>query len=305
MTDITVIIVVKGNPPHLSEALSSIKHFASEIIMGTIDADPLVLEELGTNKKIRIVPLDSSVPYADMVKEDLKKIAHGNYILYMDPDEIFPKNALPILRKKMSEADYFFFPRKNIIFGKWIEHSRWWPDYQLKFFKKNSVVWPKQIHPIPITQGVKFTFSPEEEFAILHYNYESLDEYFEKAFRYAKSEAKQLVKENKTLSLGTTSKKALSEFISRFFAFEGYRDGIHGLILSILQMFYYFLIYIYYWEEKKYPKIDREEMLTETRKFYITGMKETDHWLADKKLISNMDRIKIKLLHTVLKILCI
>jgi len=305
MTDITVIIVVKGNPPHLSETLSSVEHFATDIIMGTVDMDPLLLEKVSANKKIRIVPLASSVPYAYMVKEDLKKMARGNYILYMDPDEIFPKNALPILRKKMSEADYFFFPRKNIIFGKWIEHSRWWPDYQLKFFKKNSVVWPKQIHPIPITQGVKFTFSPEEEFAILHYNYESLDEYFEKAFRYAKSEAKQLVQEDKTLTLGATSKKALSEFISRFFAFEGYKDGVHGLILSILQMFYYFLIYMYYWEEKKHPKIDKEELLAETRKFYITGMKETDYWLKDKKLLSPLDKVKTKILHIVIKILCI
>lgn len=305
MIDVTVIIIVKGNPPHLSETLFSVEHFASEIIMGTVNADPLLVEKVSMNKKIRIVPLDPSVPYADMVKEDLKKMARGNYILYMDPDEIFPKNALPVLRKKMDEADYFFFPRKNIIFGKWIQHSRWWPDYQLKFFKKDSVVWPKQIHPIPVTQGVRFTFSPEEEFAILHYNYENLDEYFEKAFRYAKSEANQLIQEDKILTLGLTSKKAMSEFISRFFAFEGYRDGIHGLVLSTLQMFYYFLIYIYYWEGKKYPKVDREELLTETRKFYITGMKETDHWLKAKKLVTPLDTVKAKILHIVMKILCI
>lgn len=303
MNNVTAIIVIKNNPPYLAKMLASIDSFVSEIIMGTINVSKSLTEKLKKNKKIILIPIDPAIPYADMIKEDLKKKATNKYILYMDPDEIFPKEALPVIKSKINSFDYFYFPRKNIIFNKWIQHSRWWPDYQLRFFKKDYVVWPKIIHPEPAAKGVGFTFYAKEEFAILHYNYENLDEYFEKAFRYAKSEAQKYIKENKTLALGDSLKKALNEFISRYFACEGYKDGLHGFILAILQMFYYILIYCYYWEYKKYFNLDTNSLVQETQKFYSKGLKETNYWIIEKELIHSKNKVRLGLLNKALKLL--
>src|SRR3989338_2190780 len=209
MKTISAIIVVKNNPSHLFESLKSINDFISEIIIGNIDIGNDYKKRLLENKKVKIIDLPSDTPFADLVKEDLKKQAKGEYILYLDPDEIFPtiNNPSTSLRTSqqltilLKQYDYFLFPRKNIIFGKWIEYSRWWPDYQLRLFKKDSVIWPKELHPIPSARGNEYKFEAIEDNAILHYNYDNLDQYLEKAIRYAKTEASLLIRKKENLSL--------------------------------------------------------------------------------------------------------
>ncbi len=302
MNDVTAIIVIKDNPPHLWEAIQSIENFATEIIVGTVTPDPAIVTRLKTNNKVRIIPLPDTIPYADMVKEDLKKQARGKYILYLDPDEIFPKEAIKTIEKKISDFAFFNFPRKNIIFNRWIKYSRWWPDYQLRFFKKDMVVWPKKIHPEPITRGVGYMLPIDDRFAIYHYNYDNIDQYFEKANRYAKSEAHSYIDKKINLTLPESVKKAVSEFISRFFACEGYHDGMHGFTLSTLQMFYYLLVYFYYWEAKKYEKVDDKVLIKSARDYFKTGAAETGFWIIQKRLTGKLEKWKIKIVVKLLKV---
>src|SRR3989339_1442942 len=94
MKTISAIIVVKNNPLRLFETLESINDFVSEIIIGDIDIGNEYKKRLLENKKVKIIDLPSDTPFADLVKEDLKKQAKGDYILYLDPDEIFPSTSL-------------------------------------------------------------------------------------------------------------------------------------------------------------------------------------------------------------------
>ncbi len=296
METISLVIVVKNNPPHLFETLLSIDDLVSEIIIGNIDIGNDYKKRLSTNKKIKFIDLPSTTPFADLVKEDLKKQAKGDYILYLDPDEIFPEEAKKFLKKNLSRYDYYLFPRKNIIFGKWIEHSRWWPDYQLRLFKKNTVTWPKDLHPVPEGHGKEYKFEPTEENALLHYNYESVDQYIEKATRYAKSEAISY----KEYSLSTAIKQATSEFISRYFAHDGYKDGVHGFVLATLQMFYYFLVYFYYWEKKKYS-LEEKNISKSVLDFSKQLHFEISYWMSKKNLISESEKLKLKIQNIVMK----
>lgn len=303
MTNVTAVIVAKENPPHFFESLNSIESFVSEIIIGDINLDKKIIDKLKTNKKVRIITLSSDIVFADLIKEDLKQKAKGDYILYLDPDEIFPERVTKMLLEKVSQFDFFHFPRKNIIFGKWINHSRWWPDHQLRFFKKDAVIWPKTIHPVPKTKGIGYHFEADEKNAIYHYNYESITEYFEKALRYSRFEAKEAIKNNQPVDLQVTIKKSVSEFVSRFFSHEGYRDGIHGLILAFFQMFYYLLVYAYYWEGKNYQKEEEKTIVAASRQYFRLGLTETDHWLVKNKIVDKITSIKIRLAKKFLELL--
>ena len=248
-----------------------------------------------------MINLPSDTPFADLIKEDLKKQAKGEYILYLDPDEIFPSTSLrtsppnSLKTELLKQYDYFLFPRKNIIFGKWIEHSRWWPDYQIRLFKKNSVLWTKKLHPVPQIKGKEYKFPPEEKNAILHYNYDNLDQYLEKAIRYAKSESANL----QDYSLTKAIKSSITEFISRFFAAEGYKDGLHGFVLAVLQMFYYFLVFFYYWEKKKYFSEKQETLIENSKDFFRNGFRESIYWLVQKNLLSPLQKIKLKIIRKI------
>ncbi len=300
MKSVSAIIVVKNSPVHLFETLASIDDFVSEIIIGNIDIGNSYKKKLQENKKVKIIDIASDVAYADLVKEDLKKNANGEYILYLDPDEIFPHKIKEFIIKNSGNVDYYLFPRKNIIFGKWIEHSRWWPDYQLRLFKKNAVVWPKELHPIPKGKGKEFRFEPSPDNSILHYNYDNMDQYLEKAVRYAKSEAAFIIQKNENFTLKQTLRKSLDELIGRFFSGEGYKDGMHGFVLSFLQMFYYFLVYFYYWEKKKYSNLE-QNVLQNFQNFTHDLHFETNFWLIKKNLVAGSNKFKLKVKNIILK----
>lgn len=290
---VTTIIVVKDNPPHLLESINSVYSFSSEILIADIGIDPVLKKQLYSIEKIRIIEINESVPYVELIREKIKFQAKNEYVLFLDPDEIMTKSSLDLLRSSIGAYDYVKIPRKNIIFGKWIEHSRWWPDYQVRFFKKKSVVWPTEIHKQPNVSGQGMTLEPKEELAITHFNYESIDEYIQKALRYAKSEANNYIEKKVNLTLAETIRLSISEFISRFFADEGYRDGIHGFVLAFLQMFYPFLVFVYYWEIKKYNQDDSMHVAVLTKEYFNKGMLETQHWMDVKHIQKKTIKEKI------------
>ncbi len=296
---ITAIIIIHNNPPHLRKSLLSIVSHVDEIIVGSVDMTATLPSVVAAKSKI--VKLDSSIPFADLVKEDLKKQAQGDFILYLDPDEVISDELWTLLKKQMNSSDYFYIPRKNLIFGKWVEHSRWWPDYQLRFFKKDMVIWPKDLHPVPIVKGKEYRVEPNEKLAIIHYNYENISHYLEKAQRYAQFEAKEYIEKRIPFTLQETVKKSTSEFISRYFAEQGYRDGMHGLVLSFLQMFYYFLVYFYYWELKKYDGGDSKNAVSSIHSFFTNILYETNHWMIKRNLVNRYTAIKLKITNFFLK----
>ncbi len=275
---ISTIIVVKNSPLYLEKSINSVYELSDEIILVDIGLTKKI--NLKKYKKINIVKIQKDVPYVELLREETKKYAKNNWLIFLDPDEIFTQELKKIIKNNIDKVDYFSIPRKNIIFNQWIRHSRWWPDYQVRVFKKDKVFWPKTLHSQPETKGEEFLVEPKEQFSIIHYNYENIDQYFEKARRYAKSEASFLIKNNLQLTFEQTIKKSLSEFISRYFAFKGYLDGLVGFTLAFFQMIYYFLVYFYYLEQKQFKH--NEEIKPEV--FFKKGLKETLHWKNNKTL---------------------
>lgn len=298
MHPISAIIVAKDNPPHIIETVESIKDFVKEILVANIGIDSVLKKKLSSYPSLRFIDLQKQIPYVELIREELKQKAKENWVLFLDPDEVLTKELKEELSKNMQNCDYFSMPRKNIIFGKWIQHSRWWPDYQVRLFKKDAVIWPTEIHKQPHPSGKEYKITENENLAIFHYNYESLDEYLSKAVRYAKSEAAEKIKST-SYSLSQAIKNALSEFISRFFAFDGYKDGMHGFVLAFLQMFYSFLVYFYWWELKKYPNTEVNKLAFEINAFFADGLFETQYWTNNKGI--KKTNLKGKLLTRLLK----
>src|SRR3989344_1574882 len=298
MNDITAIIVAKDSPPHIFEAVASIRDIVNEIVILDIGLQQEIIEKLKDNKNIRIVPIKKDIPYVELIREESKSYAKTEYLLFLDPDEIITQALAKKIIDEYKKYDYISMPRKNIIFGKWIEHARWWPDHQIRVFKKNAVIWDKKLHSKPTANGNGLTLDANENLAITHHNYENITEYLMKMIRYAKSEATE--KSKTEYRLGAALKDGLNEFISRYFAGEGYKDGMHGFVLSFLQLMYYPLVYFYFWEMKKYETVNEKKVVDETHIFTKKLFFETQHWLGAKKLISFTMQLKNKFLNKLL-----
>lgn len=281
MLPLTAIIVCKDNPKYLLESIGSIHGIASEILIADIGMHPNIKEDLKRDRKIRIIRHDP-VAYVELIREKIKQQAKHEYVLFIDPDELFPEALVQLLSSSLQTYDYFCIPRKNLIFGKWIQHSRWWPDHQVRVFRKNTVTWPKEIHKQPQVSGNGYVVANEEHLAIVHHNYESIDEYISKAMRYAKAEAQEKIKISARYTLSDAIHSALSEFFSRFFLDDGYKDGVHGFILAFLQMLYSFLVYLYYWEAKGKP--EEHSVVQTPLLFFKNGLRQTGHWMEKKQI---------------------
>lgn len=295
MSNITTIIVALGEPKYLFESIKSVQQLSSEIVIVDMGLSPQVRNQLNKIEKVRVVE-EESVPYVELIREKTKTYAKTDYLLFLDPDEIVPDSLASHILENYEAYDYISMPRMNMILGKWMEHSRWWPDYQTRVFKKDSVIWPTIIHEQPQTSGKEYKLPPEQKHAILHHNYESLDEYLEKMIRYAKSDAQS----RKDYSLKAALSDGTREFISRYFAGDGYKDGMHGFALSFLQLMYYGLVYFYYWEQNKYVSEDKDIPRT-SQSFFTDIFYQTNFWGIKKNLFSSQESLWYRIINKLLK----
>ena len=132
-----------------------------------------------------------------------------------------------------------------------MRHSRWWPDYNIRLFKKGFVSWNEVIHTVPMTQGIGSDFEEKEEFAIVHHNYDSIEQYLERMNQYSSQHAILKIKEGYRFLWKDVILKPSNEFLSRYFFGEGYKDGLHGLALSLLQAFSELTVYLKIWQKDK------------------------------------------------------
>lgn len=290
-TKISAVINTRNESANIVDCLKSVK-FADEIIVVDMEStdDTVELAKEYTEK----VFSHKAVGYVEPARNFAISKAVGDWILILDADERIPKTLATKLIDIAESGlnDFVRIPRRNMIFGQWIKHSRWWPDLNIRFFKKGSVEWQNEIHSIPITYGTGINLPYDEEFSITHYHYKSVDEFIERALRYSRQQSKELLESGYQFEPSDIITKPFSEFISRFFAGEGYRDGLHGLVLAFLQAFAVLLIYLRIWEDGGYKNISGNQMSPIWQKSFLEKLKEFNYWFLTVKIQAESSKAK-------------
>lgn len=245
---ISAVINTVNEEKNLGRCLKSVEKFADEIVvvdMHSTDKTVQIAQSFGAR-----VFQHEYARFVEPARNFALSKASGDWILVIDADE----ELTPSLAKKLktiaeaNEADFTEIPRRNIIFGKWIEHSRWWPDYLVRFFRKGKVSFSKEIHQPPTVEGKGLKLEAVEANALIHYNFQSVSQFVERLNRYTDIQAQERVKKEDKFSWKDLLVKPANEFFSRFFTGEGYKDGLHGLTLALLQAFSEFVLYLKVWE---------------------------------------------------------
>lgn len=261
----------------MPRVIPSVKGLADEIVVVDLystDATKKVAEELGARVYEHINP-----GYVEPVRNFAISKAHGDWILILDADEELPQSLAKKLLaiSKKPTAEYYRIPRKNIIFDKWIMHSRWWPDYNIRFFQKGKVIWSELIHSVPVTTGKGGDLPAEEKYAIIHHNYSSIEDYLERMNRYTSIQADNLITKGYKFIWKDLIGKPLGEFIGRYLEGEGYKDGVHGLSLAFLQAFSELIVYLKVWQKEKF--LPQAITLDEAKGEMEKGQREISWWL--------------------------
>lgn len=264
---LSVVINAQNSEADLPRCLASIKDLADEIVVidqSSTDKTPEIARKAGAK-----VFGHESVKYVELARNFAISKATGDWILVLDPDE---EVSIPLAQKiketiEADGADYYRIPRKNIIFGHFMEHAHWWPDYNIRLFRKGAVSWSEVIHAVPFTQGKGMDFEAKEEFAITHYHYSSVESYIERMNRYTSIQAERKVKSGYKFTWRDMLTRPTNEFLSRYFGDEGYKDGPYGLALSLLQGFSELVFYLKIWQAEKFSdkKMELPEVIEEMR----------------------------------------
>jgi (heptosyl)LPS beta-1,4-glucosyltransferase len=300
MDKISVVINTLNEEENIAGAIDSAKKLSDDIVVVDMKSDDST-QALAEKKGARVYEF-KRVGYVEPARNYATSKVLNDWIFILDADERLTNALVKKIKQiiKKPKADYYRVPRKNIIFGAWIKHSRWWPDFNIRLFKKGSVSWSEVIHSVPRTQGKGLDLPEKEELAIVHNHYQTIEQYLERMNRYTSIQAKMLIESNYKFIWKDLVRRPASEFISRYFAGEGYKDGLHGLTLSLLQAFSEAILYLKVWQEEKFlaQTISIDEIVKETKEIE----KELDWWLLTslinaKRAISSLPlRIQKKLL---------
>jgi (heptosyl)LPS beta-1,4-glucosyltransferase len=211
--------------------------------------------------------------------------AKNDWILSLDADERVTDELVAELQELFDNSSMkngYWIPRRNIIFGKWIKHTGWYPDHVLRLFKKDKGTFEeKHVHEMIKLDGEAGYLKSD----LIHLNYESIAQFLHKTIViYAPNEAAELQRKGYKFNFSDAFRFPLNEFLSRYFSREGYKDGFHGLVLSMLMAMYHFIVFAILWEAKGFKEIDHVGMLEKTEQEVARGYKDFMYWVYTEKI---------------------
>lgn len=274
---ISAVINTLNNEGIIERAIKFVK-WADEIVicdMNSEDKTVDIAKKLGAK-----VYTHKRLEYVEPARNFAISKASNEWILLLDPDEEVSNDLARRLKEMVDKpitSNFVEIPRKNIIFGKWIQNTGWWPDYQIRFFKNGSVIWNNEIHSKPQTRGIGLTLPDDENLAIIHNNYQSISQFLARMNRYTDVESQYLKDKGYEFIWTDLLQKPFNEFLSRFFANKGYMDGLHGLTLSLLQALSFLVVYLKLWELSKFK--EQEIELEDIESEQVKAAKQLDYWL--------------------------
>ena len=288
---LSVVISAFNEEKKIEKCLHSVE-FADEIVVIDNDSSDKT-SELARKYTSSVYSQKNNPLLIDLQKNTGFKKAKYEFILSIDADEMvseeLKKEIQNLLKGNKFKAGYFI-PRKNIIFGKQIEYSGWYPDHQLRLFRKGKGEF-KNDH---VHEGIQV--DGETEYLkehIVHYNYESVLQFIQKnMITYAQNEANSLINKNYILRPEDLIKIPTREFLSRFFARKGYKDGIHGLFLSLLMASSHLVVLALVWEKQGFKEVDNPDFLKEVVGELKKVQKDTNYWIHSSYIDETKSLIK-------------
>ena len=244
---IAAIILTHNSAKHLEKTFKSLS-WVTDIVVIDHDSND---ETLVIAKKYKAkVYKHKFVDFADQRNFALTKTAKYDWVLMVDHDEEVEKKLAKELQSFAKDIylDGVRIPRKNYIFGKWIQHSDWYPDYRLVFFRPKIVKYEVGVHERPVfIKGNQATADAQGH--LIHHNYDTVEDFVVRnLIKYPKAYAEHLNNISYKLKPIDFLQKPIAEFMRRFFLSQGYKDGFYGLVLATLMAAQTIVAYAYLWE---------------------------------------------------------
>ncbi len=231
---LSAVVLTRNEERHLPECLASLGWADETVVFDSFSTDRTADITRAAGARLIQHRFENYAAQRNAALECVQ----ADWILFVDADE----RATPALGAEVretirrEEAAGCWIPRHNFIFGKLTLHAGWHPDYQCRLLRRGRARYDpdRTVHELVILDGPEGYLKQP----LIHLNYDTVHEFMIKQDRYAEYDAGVLLRAGRRPKPHHYLTDPARQFYWRLVTLQGYRDGWHGLRLSVLMAYF-------------------------------------------------------------------
>jgi len=228
MNRLSVCIIAQNEQDNLPRVLQSAQAVADEIVLvdgGSTDRTQEIARNAGARVFFR--PFTN---HADQ-KNYAASLASSDWIFVLDADEELSgelKTSVQQWKSQPPEFAVYEMPRLTWYLGAWIHHSRWYPDWQRRIYRRDAASFSGVIHSALRYDGPIGRLRGD----LLHYTIRTLPEHEAKLEKYTTAIAKEMFDQGQRHWRAAMWLAAPWSWIHHFVLGAGFLDGRRGALIA-------------------------------------------------------------------------
>ena len=228
MPQISAVIITYNEEDFIGNCLSSLEGVADEIVVvDSLSTDST--RDICSRFKVKFF----SHGFEGYVEQKNYALTLATYphVLSLDADEALSDSLRESILKAKENFEYDGYEcnRLNNYCGRWIKHSRWYPDRQLRLFDSRKGKW-KGFNPHDMFTLNSGSRKGRLKGDLLHWNYLTFEEHMEKMNRFSSIGAEAYFKAGKKAGIFTASNHMIWSFFRSYVLRAGFLDGYLGFV---------------------------------------------------------------------------
>ena len=250
---VSAIVVCFNEEKNIQDCLESLRWCDEIVVVDSFSTDRTV--EIARQYTDRIVQR----PWAGY--RDQKAFAHSQatkqWVMLVDSDE----RVTPELRDEIQRAldgdggRYMGYAVPRLVFylGRWWRRGGWYPDYDVRLFRRDKATWGgADPHEKILVEGpVRRLNHP-----LHHYSYRNIDDHIQRINRFTSISSRELRKEGGRWRLADALLRPAFRFFRSYILKRGFMEGFAGFYVAATAAVYVFLKYAKLWEIERDEKDD-------------------------------------------------
>lgn len=244
---LTAVILTYNEAIHIQECVDSLRWADEIVVFDSYSEDETVTLARQAGATVRQNRFEN---YAQQRNAALDQV-DTDWLFFVDADERGTADLAQEIRRVIQSRSEvaWHVPRHNYIFGKLTLGAGWYPDYQLRLIKQGHVRYERPVHEIAVIDGAEAYLTQP----LIHYNYRDVAQFHQKQRAYSSYDASMLKEAGVRPKPQNFILQPLRQFYWRYVTLAGYKDGWHGLRLSLLMMYYEWVKYrklAWFWRKR-------------------------------------------------------
>jgi len=229
MARISVYIIAFNEADKIDAALRSVAWADEVVVVDSFSTDDTLAICARHEARVVQVPFEGFGKLRNTALEALS----GDWIFSLDADERCTEAAAAEIRatvERADAADAYWVPRRNFVFGRWMRHSGYTPDYrQPQLFRRGRLTYTQDaVHETFVLDGtLGYLHEP-----IAQVPFRDLAQMLHKMQRYSTLGTERLRARSAPVSMTSALVHASASFLRHYLFQLGFLDGWAGFIIA-------------------------------------------------------------------------